>query len=68
MPTYVYRCPSCAREFERFERMSAAASACPDCGTRAQRVISGGGGMLVKGAASPPPPSTCCGGGACGLN
>lgn len=50
MPTYEYRCPSCGREFERFQRMSDPPGApCPDCGKAAERLISGGGGLLFKG-------------------
>ena len=67
MPTYVYRCASCRHEFERFERMSAGPAACPSCGQRAERTISGGGGTVTKRAPEPPP-SGCCGGGGCGLN
>lgn len=50
MPTYEYRCPACAREFERFQRMSDPPGApCPDCGQAADRLISAGGGLLFKG-------------------
>lgn len=50
MPTYEYRCPSCGREFERFQRMSDPPGApCPDCGKAAERLISAGGGLLFKG-------------------
>ncbi len=50
MPTYEYRCPACALEFERFQRMSDPPGApCPDCGRTAERLISAGGGLLFKG-------------------
>jgi putative FmdB family regulatory protein len=65
MPTYAYHCTACGHGFEKFEKMSADASpACPHCGQRAQRLISGGAGLVVKRAAAVPSatPSTCCGG------
>jgi len=50
MPTYEYRCGDCGRDFERFQRMSDEPRApCPECGTRAERLISGGAGLLFKG-------------------
>ena len=50
MPTYEYRCSDCGREFELFQRMSDTPGAsCPDCGRRAERLISGGAGLLFKG-------------------
>ena len=50
MPTYEYRCSDCGREFELFQRMSDRPGApCPDCGRRAERLISGGAGLLFKG-------------------
>lgn len=51
MPTYHYRCPSCGHDFERFEKINAKARPkCPQCGTRAERQISGGAGLLFKGS------------------
>ncbi len=51
MPTYHYRCPSCGHDFEKFEKMDAKARPkCPQCGTRAERQISGGAGLLFKGS------------------
>ncbi|MDX1622512.1 MAG: zinc ribbon domain-containing protein [Gemmatimonadota bacterium] len=52
MPTYVYECPSCGHEFERFlKKMDdrARTRKCPSCGKRARRRISGGAGFLFKG-------------------
>ena len=50
MPTYEYRCRDCGRDFELFQRMSDEPLApCPDCGSRAERLISGGAGLLFKG-------------------
>lgn len=50
MPTYVYRCPR-GHEFERFQKITdPPAAACPTCGERAERVITGGGGLLFKGS------------------
>ena len=49
MPTYEYRCPD-GHEFELFQRMSDEPGAdCPECGKRAERLLSGGGGLLFKG-------------------
>lgn len=50
MPTYEYRCRECGRDFEIFQRMSDRPGAsCPDCGSAAERLISGGAGFLFKG-------------------
>ena len=50
MPTYEYRCGDCGRDFELFQRMSDEPRApCPECGRRAERLISGGAGLLFKG-------------------
>ena len=50
MPTYEYRCRDCGRDFDRFQRMSDTPGAtCPNCGGRAERLISGGAGLLFKG-------------------
>lgn len=49
MPTYEYRCPN-GHEFELFQRISAdPVGTCPECGEKAERVISGGAGFLFKG-------------------
>jgi putative FmdB family regulatory protein len=51
MPTYHYRCPSCAHEFERFHKMTVKSRPkCPQCGSRTERVISGGAGLVFKGS------------------
>ncbi len=51
MPTYVYRCRDCGRQFEHFEKMTSRVKTrkCPTCGGRAERQISGGAGFLFKG-------------------
>jgi len=50
MPTYEYRCPK-GHGFEVFQRMSDDPVAkCPECGAKAERLISGGAGFLFKGA------------------
>lgn len=51
MPTYEYRCPR-GHEFEKFSpRMTSHPSAaCPKCGKRARRLISGGAGLVFKGS------------------
>lgn len=49
MPTYEYRCPE-GHRFEVFQKMSDDPVAeCPECGARAERLISGGAGFLFKG-------------------
>lgn len=51
MPTYEYRCPKCGHDFEKFQRMSDEPVAeCPNCGTAAERRLSGGAGLLFKGS------------------
>ena len=51
MPTYEYRCPSCANEFEKFQRMSDQPVAeCPACGSSSERKLSAGAGLLFKGS------------------
>jgi putative FmdB family regulatory protein len=51
MPTYVYRCRDCGREFEHFEKMTSRVKTrrCPACSGRGERQISGGAGFLFKG-------------------
>jgi putative FmdB family regulatory protein len=70
MPTYAYHCPACGHEFQRLEKMSAdARPACPTCGERTERQITGGAGLLLKGAQAPGAgPGPCCGGGACNVH
>ncbi len=51
MPTYEYRCPQ-GHTFEKFfpsisDKLTAA---CPTCGKRAKRLISGGAGLVFKGS------------------
>ncbi len=50
MPTYEYRCPK-GHLFEKtFSRITSQRHACPICGKRAQRLISGGVGVHFKGS------------------
>ncbi len=49
MPTYDYECPK-GHRFEAIQKMtSKPVAACPKCGARARRKISGGAGFLFKG-------------------
>ena len=49
MPTYEYRC-SKGHQFDVFQKMSDEPEAtCPECGSPAERLISGGAGFLFKG-------------------
>ena len=51
MPTYDYRCPNCRHEFSKFHKMSAKGRPkCPECGTPAERQITGGAGVHFKGS------------------
>ena len=51
MPTYEYRCPS-GHTFEKFfpSISNKRRVACPTCGKRAERLISGGAGLVFKGS------------------
>jgi putative FmdB family regulatory protein len=50
MPTYEYRCEN-GHLFEEFQRMSAPPiEVCPQCGTKAERLLSSGVGILFKGS------------------
>lgn len=51
MPTYDYRCNSCANEFEVFQRITAEAAAnCPKCSQPARRLVSAGTSLVFKGS------------------
>lgn len=51
MPTYDYKCRKCGSVFELFQKMSdPAVAACPTCGARAERQLSGGHGIVFKGS------------------
>ena len=51
MPTYEYKCPT-GHLFEKFyQRITAERRvACPRCGKRAQRLVSGGAVLVFKGS------------------
>ena len=50
MPTYEYRCTK-GHTFDVFQKMSdPPAATCPECGSPAERVVSGGAGFVFKGA------------------
>jgi putative FmdB family regulatory protein len=52
MPTYEYRCRSCAHEFERFQGITERpVRRCPRCGRNTvQRLIGTGAGIIFKGS------------------
>ena len=51
MPTYEYRCRSCARRFEAIQSITASSlKRCPHCGKKVDRLISAGAGFLFKGS------------------
>ena len=50
MPTYHYRCKSCAHEFDQFQKFSEdALTICPECGQEIRRVIQPVG-IVFKGS------------------
>jgi len=51
MPTYEYRCLTCAHQFEAFQSIAAEPlTVCPKCGNQVQRIIGGGMGIIFKGS------------------
>ena len=51
MPTYSYRCPECAHEYDAFQKITdSMRTKCPRCGTRGERRITGGAGIHFKGS------------------
>jgi len=51
MPTYVYRCLKCGKEFEEFQSITEKPlETCPYCKGKVERLISGGAGFLFKGS------------------
>jgi putative FmdB family regulatory protein len=51
MPTYEYRCRTCAQQFEaRQSIMASPRTRCPHCGKKVDRLISAGAGFLFKGS------------------
>lgn len=49
MPTYEYRCPK-GHAFDVFQKMSdEPVATCPECGEKAERLLSAGAGLLFKG-------------------
>jgi len=50
MPNYDYKCKKCSHTFEVFHSMTASpVKACPKCGSKVRRLISGGAGFIFKG-------------------
>lgn len=50
MPTYAYRCTSCAHEFDAFQKFSdAPLTECPECGAEIRRVFQPVG-IVFKGS------------------
>ncbi|MHC4199990.1 MAG: FmdB family zinc ribbon protein [Planctomycetota bacterium] len=61
MPTYIYECEACERTFERMRSMADESDEhCPDCGKKAQRIVTAGAGILVKGPAPAGCPDGAC--------
>ena len=51
MPTYDYLCKSCHQRHEEFQKISdPPLKACPSCGGKVERLLSGGAGFLFKGS------------------
>ncbi len=50
MPTYEYKCTNCGNMFELFQSInSETVTACTQCNSTAQRMISAGIGLIFKG-------------------
>jgi putative FmdB family regulatory protein len=51
VPTYEYRCKTCAHTFECFHSMTAKpVRRCPKCGKAVERLIGTGAGIIFKGS------------------
>ncbi len=51
MPTYLYHCRDCRKDFEEFQSITdRPIEVCPRCGGKAERIITGGAGFLLKGS------------------
>lgn len=50
MPTYEYKCSSCGKIHEYFQKITdEPITVCEDCGGKLKRLISGGAGPIFKG-------------------
>ena len=50
MPTYEYKCKSCGKIFDVFQKITDdPIKTCPYCGGEVYRLISGGTGIIFKG-------------------
>jgi len=65
MPTYEYRCERCGYLFEvRHSMNDEPIVNCPQCNTRARKIITGGSGFILKGSSTSSMrdnPTTKCG-------
>ncbi|MFH1857982.1 MAG: FmdB family zinc ribbon protein [Candidatus Omnitrophota bacterium] len=51
MPTYEYRCESCQKTHEAFQKMTdPPLEKCPACGGKLKRLIGKGAGIIFKGS------------------
>lgn len=51
MPTYEYRCSACDNLFEVFQSIKDdPIDNCPDCGGKANKLLSAGAGLIFKGS------------------
>lgn len=53
MPTYLYRCENCDKEFEAFHSIKEQLTECPEChkeNSPPKRLISGGNGFILNGS------------------
>ena len=51
MPTYEYKCDTCAHQFETFQSIKDdPLETCPSCGGTIKRLIGGGNGFIFKGS------------------
>lgn len=51
MPTYAYKCDSCNKDFELFQKITEKPiTKCPSCSAKVRRLFSPGGGIIFKGS------------------
>jgi putative FmdB family regulatory protein len=50
MPTYLYRCKQCKKEFEIYHSILTTMRTCPDCGGELEKLITPNAGFIFKGS------------------
>lgn len=49
MPTYLYRCETCQKEFEHEHSITEELQECPVCKAKPTKLIAGGTGFILSG-------------------